>query len=96
MKYFVFLNPAHAYLVTCAGKGITCENVLPRVVARMWHVVTELLASLVVMPLGQEDPLVENGEAVLVIIFTLLLVCLVMHFFGGGKIGGLQLEQDNM
>ena len=47
-------------------------------------------------PLGQEDPLVENGEAVLVVIFTLLLVCLVMHFIGGGKIGGLQLKQDHM
>jgi len=45
---------------------------LSHVVARMWRVVTELLASLVVMPLSQEDPLVENGGAVLVVIFTLL------------------------
>ena len=46
--------------MTCAGKGITSKNVLPRVIARMWRVVTKLLASLVVMPLSQ-DPLVENG-----------------------------------
>ena len=65
----------------------------------MWRVVTVLLVYLVIIPLSQEDPLVENAVAVLVMMSMLSLAYFAVLFIGGGKpvsVNEHSLEQDNM